>query len=113
MSDTASFANGTGAGATGSVTYSVYSDSACSVLVGSSDTGDTSATPGVLPPSGPVIINTPGTYYVVASYIGDSNNAPSQTSCGSETLTIQASGSDHHHHDHGEGLQDTRGAKHL
>ena len=92
VSDTASFANGTGAGATGSVTYSVYSDSACSVLVG--PTGpENIGPPGTLPPSGTVIINTPGTYYVVASYSGDSNNAPSQTSCGSETLTIQASGS--------------------
>ena len=38
VSDTATFAGGTGAGATGSVTYSVYSDSACTVLVGSPDT---------------------------------------------------------------------------
>ena len=28
-----------------------------------------------------------------ASYSGDSNNAPSQTACGSETETIQTSGS--------------------
>jgi large repetitive protein len=94
VSDTANFANGTGAGAMGSVTYSVYSDSACTVPVGSPDTENISpSTPGVLPPSGTVTINTPGTYYLVASYSGDTNNAGSQTACGSETLTIQSSGS--------------------
>ena len=92
VSDTATFGGGTGAGATGSVTYSVYADSACTVLVGSPDT-ETITTPGVLPPSATVVINTPGTYYVQASYSGDSNNAPSQTACGSETETIQTSGS--------------------
>jgi hypothetical protein len=93
VTDTASFAGGTGSGAMGSVTYSVYSDSACTVPVGSPDTEGIS-TPGVLPPSAAVVINTPGTYYVVASYSGDgSNNAPSQTACGSETETILASGS--------------------
>ncbi len=92
VSDTATFANGTGAGATGSVTYNVYSDTACSVLVGS--TGPISiTTPGVLPSSGTVTVSTPGTYYVQASYSGDSNNAPSQSACGSESLTILSSGS--------------------
>ena len=91
VSDTATFGGGTGAGAGGSVTYSVYSDSACTVLVGSADT-EPITTPGVLPPSATVTINTPGTYFVQASYSGDLNNAPSQTACGSETETIQASG---------------------
>ena len=92
VSDTASFANGTGAGATGSVTYNVYSDTACSVLVAS--TGPISiTTPGVLPSSGTVTVSTPGTYYVQASYSGDSNNDPSQSACGSESLTILSSGS--------------------
>ncbi len=92
VSDTATFSGGTGAGATGSVTYSDFSDSACTVLVGSPDTVPIT-TPGTLPPSGSVTINTPGTYFVLASYSGDSNNAPSQTACGSETETIQTSGS--------------------
>ena len=93
MNDGAIFAGGTGAGATGSITYSFYSDSACSVLVGSADT-ETITTPGDLPPSAPVTLNTPGTYYAEqASYSGDSDNAPSQTACGSETETIQSSGS--------------------
>ncbi len=92
VSDTATFAGGTGSGATGTVTYSVYSDSGCTVLVGPPDT-ESITTPGTLPPSGTVTINTPGTYFVQASYSGDSNNAPSQTACGSETETIQTSGS--------------------
>ena len=92
VSDTATFAGGTGSGATGSVTYSVYSDSACTVLVGPPDT-ESITTPGTLPPSATVTINTPATYYVQASYSGDTNNAPSQSACGSETLTIQTSGS--------------------
>ena len=93
VSDTATFSGGTGAGATGSVTYSVYSDSACTILVGSRTRRTSTSTPGVLPPSAPVTFNTPGTYYVQASYSGDSNNAPSQSACGSETMTIQTSGS--------------------
>ena len=92
VSDTAAFADGTGASAMGSVTYSVYSDSACLNQVGSTDT-EHIATAGVLPPSAPVVLSTPGTYYVVASYGGDGNNAASQTACGSESLTILASGS--------------------
>ena len=92
VSDTATFAGGTGSGATGSVTYSVYSDSACTVLVGPPDT-ESITTPGTLPPSATVTINTPGTYYVQASYSGDTNNAPSQSACGSETETIETSGS--------------------
>ncbi len=92
VSDTATFSGGTGAGATGWVTYSVYADSACSMLVGSVDM-EHITTPGTLPPSGTVTINTPGTYYVVASYGGDGSNAPSTTTCGSETETIQTSGS--------------------
>jgi hypothetical protein len=91
VSDTATFGGGTGAGAGGSVTYSVYSDSACLDLVGLPDM-ENITTPGVLPPSATVTINTPGTYFLQASYSGDLNNAPSQTACGSETETIQTSG---------------------
>jgi hypothetical protein len=92
VSDTATFGGETGAGATGSVTYSVYSDSACTVLVQPPDT-ENITTPGTLPPSATATLNTPGTYFVQASYSGDSNNAPSQTACGSETETIQTSSS--------------------
>jgi hypothetical protein len=95
VNDGAAFANATGAGATGSVTYTFYSDSACTVIVGSPDT-ETISTAGDLPPSAPVTFNTPGTYYVQASYSGDTNNAPSQSACGSETLTIQSTGSPTH-----------------
>jgi hypothetical protein len=63
------------------VTYTVYSDSACSTVVATNVENIT--TPGALPPSGPVALTTPGTYYWQASYSGDSANAASKSSCGS------------------------------
>jgi Putative Ig domain len=94
VTDTASFSGGTGVGATGSVTYSVYSDAACTVLVEPPDTENISpSSPGVLPSSSSLSFANPGTYFVQASYSGDSNNAPSQSACGSETETVLASGS--------------------
>jgi hypothetical protein len=87
VSDAATFANGTGANATGMVTYDVYSDSGCTVLAASPDTVSIT-TPGTVPASAPVTLSTPDTYYWQASYNGDSNNASSLSACGSETETV-------------------------
>jgi hypothetical protein len=74
--------------ATGTVTYSVYSDNACTVSAGSGGTVD--VTVGSIPSSTPVSLSTPGTYYWQASYSGDANNAASKSSCGSEVETVLA-----------------------
>ena len=76
--------------ATGTVTYTVYSNTTCKTAVGPSTTQPIT-TPGKLPASNPVTLNTPGTYYWQASYSGDSANAKSTSPCGAtgevETVT--------------------------
>jgi hypothetical protein len=74
--------------ATGRVTYTIYSDVACTRQV-SGGSLKTIVTPGILPASSPVLL-PPGTYYWRAMYSGDSNNSPSQSSCGpaNEVLTV-------------------------
>ena len=81
---------GTGAGATGTVTYAVYADSACTVEVGAPDTENVTA--GVPAASAPVSLAGPGTYYWLATYSGDANNDPSTSPCQSETEIVSASG---------------------
>jgi hypothetical protein len=87
---------GTNAGeATGTVTYSVYSDNACTLEVGSPDV-EPITTPGIIPASQPVTLSQPGTYYWQASYSGDALNQPSTSGCGAEveTVTSVATGAD-------------------
>jgi hypothetical protein len=74
--------------ATGTVSYSVFSDSACSVSAGSGGTVDVTA--GSVPSSTTVTLTTPGTYYWQASYSGDADNAPSTSTCGSEVEIVNA-----------------------
>jgi hypothetical protein len=71
---------------TGTVTYTAYSDSACTTLVFTSSgialgTSSASFTP-----------TATGTYYFVAAYSGDANNAAVSTTCGAtgEILTVSA-----------------------
>ena len=73
--------------ATGTVTYDVYSDSHCTTAVNAGP-AETITTPGTLPDSGAVTLNTPGTYYWQASYSGDSANVASTAPCGLEVETV-------------------------
>src|SRR5262249_33912865 len=73
---------------TGTVTYSVYSDSACTTLVAGGKAQ--SFTEGVVPPSSAVTLRTAGTYRWTASYSGDANNLGSASMCGAETVTVTA-----------------------
>ena len=82
VSDTATLSGTNASTATGTVTYSVYSDSGCTTAE-SSGTAQSITTPGTLPASSPVTLSTPGTYYWQASYSGDSANAASMSTCGS------------------------------
>jgi hypothetical protein len=45
-------------------------------------------TPGTLPPSSPITVTSPGTYYWQASYSGDPNNGQSMSKCGSEVEVV-------------------------
>ncbi len=65
---------------TGTITYNIYSDPTCTslVLTGTALT----ITAGAVPPSPAATLTTPGTYYWQASYSGDSNNSPANSTCG-------------------------------
>ncbi len=87
VTDAATLSGENAGDATGSVTYNVYSDPNCTMQVGSSDT-ETILEQGVMPPSQPVTLNDPGTYYWQVSYSGDDENDGSVSACGSETETV-------------------------
>ena len=67
--DTATLSGANASTATGTVTYSVYSDSGCTTAV-STGTAQSITTPGTLPASSAVTLSSPGTYYWQASYSG-------------------------------------------
>lgn len=86
--DTATLSGGSSP--TGSVAFTLYSDAACSTAVsGMSGSGTLSG--GSASWSKSWTPSTPGAYYWLASYAGDTNNNSFTTACGdsNETLTIQ------------------------
>ncbi|MGO9973861.1 MAG: hypothetical protein ACLP01_13860 [Solirubrobacteraceae bacterium] len=88
VTDSATLAGANASTATGTMSYSVYSDSACTKLVASAGGGSVSG--GVLPGSSAETFSTAGTYYWQASYSGDSANQPSAGICGSAVETVTA-----------------------
>ncbi|MBO0728096.1 MAG: Ig-like domain repeat protein [Acidimicrobiaceae bacterium] len=86
VSDAATLTGANVSSAGGTVTYKVFSDSGCTTEVGSAQT--VTVTGGSAPASTAVSFPTAGTYYWTASYGGDTNNAPSASTCGSEVLTV-------------------------
>ena len=81
VSDTSTLFGDSADQATGTVTYRVYSDPACTVAV-YTGAAEPITTPGALPASAAVTLPTPGTYYWQANYSGDSLNAASESTCG-------------------------------
>ena len=73
--------------ATGTVTYRVYSNQACTTVVATS-----AGRPVSKGKAAASALETlpPGTYYWTASYSGDAGNAASASGCGSEVLTVKA-----------------------
>jgi hypothetical protein len=71
--------------ATGTVTYSVYSDNKCETLV--TEAGTVEVIEGSIPSSSPETLPA-GTYYWRASYRGDANNEASTSTCGSEIEVV-------------------------
>jgi hypothetical protein len=86
VTDSATLAGTNVASASGTVTYTVYSNSTCTTSVGSG--GTVTASGGKVPGSTAVTLATPGTYYWQASYSGDSTNAAATGTCGSEVETV-------------------------
>jgi hypothetical protein len=72
--------------ATGTVTYTVYSDSTCMTVFASG--GTKVVTNGTVPPSDPVTFVAAGSYYWIAAYSGDAANNPSASACGAEVVTV-------------------------
>jgi hypothetical protein len=79
ISDTATL-TGASAGATGSITFKLYSDSSCSTLVTTLTNSNVNG-PGNYS-SGTYTPLAVGTYYWVASYSGDGNNVATASTCG-------------------------------
>jgi hypothetical protein len=87
--DTGTLAGAGASVATGSITYTVYSNPECTTVAAAAGSGGVSA--GSAP--SPAISNlSPGTYYWRASYPGDINNQAVSSTCGAEgeVLTVQA-----------------------
>jgi uncharacterized repeat protein (TIGR01451 family) len=70
----------------GTVTYTVFSDSACQVSF--HDGGTKTVVMGIVPASDPVSFPTAGTYYWQAHYSGDANNSPATSACTDEVVTV-------------------------
>lgn len=71
--------------ATGTVSYSVYSDKSCTKLT---TTGGTVIVTGRAVPTSNAEMLTPGTYFWQASYGGDRANLPAKSVCGTEVETV-------------------------
>jgi serine/threonine-protein kinase len=88
VSDQATLSGASAASASGSVTYNVYADAACTLPAAAPQT--VSVTDGTAPASTPVMLPQ-GTYFWTASYSGDGVNDPSQSACGTETSVVLSS----------------------
>jgi hypothetical protein len=86
VSDKAALTGANASGATGSVSYAIYSDSGCAQLLARA--GSASVAGGVAGPSEARLLPV-GTYYWQASYSGDTNNEPSGSACGAEVETVR------------------------
>jgi uncharacterized repeat protein (TIGR01451 family) len=86
LSDTATLSGGT-SGAGGTITFMLFSDAGCANQVGNDVTVGVDGADGQSYPSPSITVNAPGTYYWVAIYGGDTNNAASSTVCGDENET--------------------------
>jgi hypothetical protein len=83
--DSATLTGATG-NAGGTVTYTVYTDNACTQ--NPRDAGTVTVTNGVVPNSNTLQFNSVGTFYWQAVYSGDLNNAGSTSDCTTEVLVV-------------------------
>jgi hypothetical protein len=70
----------------GTVTYTVYTDNACSL--GARDAGTVTVSGGNVPDSNALAFNSTGTFYWQAVYSGDTKNNGATSPCQSEILTV-------------------------
>jgi hypothetical protein len=72
--------------AAGTVTYTAYTNNACSL--GAQSAGTKTVATALVPNSDPITFNTAGTFYWQAVYSGDAKNLAATSTCGSEVLTV-------------------------
>ena len=84
--DSAELSGTKAATATGTVTYTVFSDDKCQNIVANAGTKPVSG--GHAGDSNPQTFTAPGLYYWQAHYSGDANNNPSTSLCGIEVETV-------------------------
>jgi hypothetical protein len=77
---------GATANAGGTVTYTVYTDDACTQ--GAQDAGTKTVTNSVVPDSDPITFNSAGDFYWQAVYSGDADNDAATSACTSEHLVV-------------------------
>jgi hypothetical protein len=77
---------GATSGASGSVTYTVYTDNACTL--NPRDAGTVTVSNGTVPDSNALAFNSVGTFYWQAVYTGDGDNNGATSACTSEVLTV-------------------------
>jgi hypothetical protein len=70
----------------GTVTYTVYTNSLCTL--GAQSAGTKTVTNGSVPDSDPITFNTAGDFYWQAVYSGDANNTTATSDCTSEHLVV-------------------------
>jgi hypothetical protein len=78
--------SGATSNAGGTVAYTVYTDSACSL--GAQSAGTKTVTNGVVPDSDGITFNSAGDFYWQAVYSGDANNNPATSVCTDEHLVV-------------------------
>jgi len=78
--------SGASANAGGTVTYTVYTDGACSLNAQAA--GTVTVTNGVVPDSNPITFNQAGDFFWQAVYSGDANNNSATSACTSEHLVV-------------------------
>jgi hypothetical protein len=93
--------------ATGTVSYAIYSDNACTKPV--TGAGSVSVAGGVVPASNPTTLPA-GTYYWQASYGGDKGNLPSKSACGTEVENVGSGGPHQEAPEFGRFLKVAKGA---
>jgi hypothetical protein len=86
---------GTSDNATGSVTYTIYTDKKCQKRATTGANGLISQQPdpvqvskGVVPASEPVTFYQAGTYYMRAAYSGDAYDLPAESACGTAEVIV-------------------------
>jgi uncharacterized repeat protein (TIGR01451 family) len=84
LHDVAHLSGGT-SDAGGTITFMLFSDAACSNQVGGDVTASVNGADGKDYTSPSITVSAAGTYYWVANYSGDANNAASSTVCGDAT----------------------------